>query len=112
MTPPTPSEAAGSTLDSGMRTSIEGALEVVRKHDPGRHGLIHNLCRLAAWLDGHPERDDEIRSYYPGFETVIGTKELERMRERLAEQEAQLAAAKPALALVEHAKGLVREIPA
>jgi hypothetical protein len=103
MTPPTPSEAAGSTLDSGMRTSIEGALEVVRKHDPGRH---------AAWLDGHPERDDEIRSYYPGFETVIGTKELERMRERLAEQEAQLAAAKPALALVEHAKGLVREIPA
>ena len=96
-------------MDAGMRTSIEGALEVVRKHDPGRHGLIHNLCRLAAWLDGHPERDDDIRSYYPGFETVVRTEELERMRATLDEQKGQLAAAKPAMALIEHAKNLVRE---
>lgn len=37
-------------LDDGLRTSIDGALEIVRKHDPGMVGLIHNLCRLSEYL--------------------------------------------------------------
>ncbi|EQB13271.1 hypothetical protein [Sphingobium lactosutens] len=38
-------------LDNGINTIIDGALEVVRKHDGGRHGLILNLKRLQDWLD-------------------------------------------------------------
>lgn len=38
-------------MDNGLSTVIEGALEIVRKRDPGMHGLIHNLNRLQGWLD-------------------------------------------------------------
>jgi hypothetical protein len=38
-------------LDNGLNSVIEGALEIVRKRDPGMHGLIHNLQRLQEWLD-------------------------------------------------------------
>lgn len=43
-------------LDDGLRTVIEGALEIVRKRDPGMHGLIHNLERLDQWLQRYPCR--------------------------------------------------------
>jgi hypothetical protein len=43
-------------LDDGLRTVIEGALEIVRKRDPGMVGLIHNLERLDAWLQRYPTR--------------------------------------------------------
>lgn len=43
-------------LDDGLRTIIEGALEIVRKHDPGMVGLTLNLKRLDDWLQRYPTR--------------------------------------------------------
>lgn len=43
-------------LDDGLRTVIEGALEIVRKRDPGMVGLVHNLQRLNDWLQQYPAR--------------------------------------------------------
>lgn len=47
-------------LDDGLRTVIEGALEHVRKHDPGMVGLILNLDRLHQWLQRYPCRGRPI----------------------------------------------------
>lgn len=43
-------------LDDGLRAAINAAVEVVRQHDPGRNGLIHNLERLDQWLQRYPHR--------------------------------------------------------
>lgn len=52
-------------LDDGIRTVIEGALELVRKHDPGMHGLIHNLDRLDQWLQRYPCRGRPVEKDAP-----------------------------------------------
>lgn len=50
--PPQPPAIDGMpVLDNGLNSVIEGALEIVRKHDPGMVGLIHNLNRLQEWID-------------------------------------------------------------
>lgn len=51
-----PAIDAMPVLDNGLNTVIEGALEITRKHDPGRQGLIFNLIRLQEWLDLYVER--------------------------------------------------------
>lgn len=43
-------------LDNGLNSVIEGALEIVRKRDPGMVGLIHNLDRLQEWIDLYVDR--------------------------------------------------------
>ncbi|WP_145201298.1 hypothetical protein [Sphingobium sp. B2] len=49
-------------LDDGIRTVIEGALEIVREHDPGMGGLIHNLERLDRWLQRYPCRGRPVEN--------------------------------------------------
>jgi hypothetical protein len=47
-------------LDDGLRTVIDGALEIVRKHDPGMHGLILNLERLDRFLQRYACRGTPV----------------------------------------------------
>jgi hypothetical protein len=56
-----PSPIAGkegvlAPLDDGMRTAARFAREVVQQYESGRHGLVHNLERLEAFLDQYPAR--------------------------------------------------------
>jgi hypothetical protein len=53
---PAPAPMELELLDDGMRTAAKYALEVVRKYEPGRSGLIHNLGRLEEFLDRYPAR--------------------------------------------------------
>lgn len=44
-------------LDDAMRCSVDHELiDLVRKHEPGRHGWIDSLVRLKGFLDRYPSR--------------------------------------------------------